>query len=394
MLFWILVAFLTAAVAIVLLLPLLRAGRGPDAIDAHDAEVYRDQLDELGRDEAAGLIGRDEAELARAEIARRLIAAEARKAKAGPATARHRNRLAQAAIIVLLPAIGLCLYVSQGRPELPAQPLAARLADPGNDINVLIARAEGHLAENPDDGAGWDLLAPIYFRNGRIEDSVNAYREALRTLGVSAQRLDGYAEALIALSGGIVTKDAREALEQSRTLDADNPRTRYYLALALEQEGRGEEARAAYEALAKTSPADAPWLPLVNRHIAALAAGAPPQASQTPQAPPSGQLPSLAAAPGNPTAEDIDAAEGMDAEGRKQMIMGMVDSLAGRLKDDPDNFEGWMRIIRSYMVLDQRQAAEAALVEALKSFPPESENGRQLLALADQLQIKAEVSGQ
>ena len=117
MLFWILVAVLTAAVAIVLLLPLLRAGRDADSAEAHDAEVYRDQLDELQRDEAAGLIGRAEAELARAEIARRLIAASghgqaAPEAAASPASERRRNRLAQVVVVVLLPAIGLCLYLS------------------------------------------------------------------------------------------------------------------------------------------------------------------------------------------------------------------------------------------------------------------------------------------
>lgn len=376
MLFWILVAVMTAAVAAVLLLPLLRAGRSADIADAHDAEVYRDQLDELSRDQATGLIGADEAELARAEIARRLIAAKGREAKAGPATSERRNRLAQVAIMVLFPAIGLGLYLAEGSPDLPAQPLAARLAEPGNDLNILIARAERHLVDNPDDGAGWELLAPIYFRNGRIEDSANAYREAIRVLGASPERLDGYAEVLIALADGIVTKDAREVLQQSEALDAKNPRTRYYLALALEQEGRREEAKAAFEALVKDSPADAPWLSLVNRHVAALGG----DAEQV--------------APGNPTEQDVAAAGEMNAEDRKQMIAGMVESLAGKLKEDPDNFEGWTRLIRSYVVLDQREAAAEALRTALKSFPPESEKGKQLLALAGELAIVAEGNGQ
>lgn len=393
MLFWILVAVLTAAVAIVLLLPLLRAGRDADSAEAHDAEVYRDQLDELQRDEAAGLIGRAEAELARAEIARRLIAASghgqaAPEAAASPASERRRNRLAQVVVVVLLPAIGLCLYLLQGRPELPAQPLAARLAAPGNDLNILLAKAERHLAENPDDGAGWELLAPIYARNGRLEDAANAYSQAIRILGGSTERLDGHAETLIALADGVVTKDAREVLEQSLALDAQNPRTRFYLALALEQEGKRDEARGAFEALAKDSPAEAPWLPLVNRHIASLGGNAAGQGA--------GQDPARAEndAPGGPTEEDVAAAGEMDAQGRQQMIEGMVDSLAARLKENPDNFEGWMRIIRSYVVLDQRRAAEEALALALKSFPPESDNGRQLLALAGELRITAGGDGQ
>ncbi len=373
MLFWILVAILTAAVAAVLLLPLLR--RPPAAANdaGHDVEVYRDQLEELKRDEATGLIGANEAELARAEVARRLIAASKAEAKEKARTS-GRNRLAQAFVIVMLPAIGLCLYLATGRPDLPAQPLAERLANPGNDINILIARAENHLARNPDDGAGWDLLAPIYYRSSRMEDSANAYAQAIRLLGESPERLDGYAEALIALADGVVTADARKPLEASLKLKPDNPRTRYYFALALEQEGKKPEARAAFEALAKDSPADAAWLPLVNKHIAALGDGAGGAA---------GPL-------GNPSADDVAAAEDMSTGDRQQMIAGMVESLAAKLQENPDNFEGWMRIIRSYVVLDQRPKAEAALQTALKTFPADSENGKQLLALARDLSISVE----
>ena len=378
MFFWILVAIMTAAVAVVLLLPLLR--RPPVAAgDAdHDVEVYRDQLDELKRDEATGLIGATEAELARAEVARRLIAASKAEATGRATPAERRNRLAQAFVILLLPAIGLCLYVTTGRPDLPAQPLAERLSNPGNDISILIAKAENHLARNPDDGAGWDLLAPIYYRSGRVEDAANAFSQAIRLLGPTPERLDGYAETLIAQSNGIVTAEARARLQQSLTLKADNPRAEYYLALALEQEGKRADARAAFEAMVKEAPADAPWLPLVNRHIAGLAGG-------------EGGV--VAGTLGNPTADDVAAAQDLSAGDRQQMIAGMVESLAAKLQENPDNIEGWTRIIRSYVVLDQRPKAEAALQTALKTFPADSDNGKQLLALARDLSISAEGSG-
>jgi cytochrome c-type biogenesis protein CcmH len=378
MFFWILVAIMTAAVAAVLLLPLLR--RPVVAADdaGHDVEVYRDQLEELRRDEATGLIGATEAELARAEVARRLIAASKAEAKGRVSPAERRNRLAQAFVILLLPAIGLCLYIATGRPDLPAQPLAERLANPGNDISVLIAKAENHLARNPDDGAGWDLLAPIYYRSGRVEDSANAFSQAIRLLGPTPERLDGYAETLIAQSNGIVTAEARARLEQSLALKADNPRAEYYLALALEQEGKRAEARAAFEAMVKEAPADAPWLPLVNRHIAGLAGG---------------EGGAVAGTLGNPTADDVAAAQDLSAGDRQQMIAGMVESLAAKLQENPDNIEGWTRIIRSYVVLDQRPKAEAALQTALKTFPADSDNGKQLLALARDLSISAEGSG-
>ena len=376
MLFWILVAILTAAVAAVLLLPLMRAAEPLPSRHSHDIEVYRDQLGELARDREAGLIGSEEAELARAEIARRMLAASAADQAVAERTPKRllSNRLAQAFIFLCLPAVGLCLYLTTGSPGVPAQPLAARLADPGDDVNILIAKAENHLALNPQDGAGWDLLAPIYMRHGRVDDAVAAYDRAIRLLGPTPARMGGYAEALVAQAGGLVTSEAQNALQKALALDPDDPRSAFYLALGLKQEGKHTDALAAFRKLAERSPADAPWLSLVNQHIAELAAA------------PAGPGP---AAPGNPAPGDIAAAEEMNAGDRQAMIRGMVDSLASRLKEDPANLEGWMRLIRSYVVLDQRDRAKNALRDGLRAFPETGEQGKQLLALARELGIDA-----
>ncbi|MBW9052931.1 c-type cytochrome biogenesis protein CcmI [Rhizobium mesosinicum] len=381
MLFWILVAVLTAAVAAILLYPLLRGAKAAEDTRAGEAAVYRDQLRELDRDLSSGLISADEADYARAEIGRRLIAvsgtvtAEARK------PARH-HRLTEAFIVLLLPVIGLCLYINTGRPDLPSQPLEARLANPGNDMAVLVAKAERHLAQNPDDGKGWDVLAPIYFGTMRLSDAETAYRNAIRLLGPSPARLDGLAETLMAISEGVVTEDARKVLEQSLALEPNNPRARFYVALSMEQAGRPEEARDAFEALAKVSPADAPWLPLVNEHIAKN--GGTVAAQVPPATPPS--------VPGGPSAEDVAAAATMRSGDRQQMIRGMVESLDAKLSADPDNFEGWMRLIRSYAVLADKEHAADALKRGLAAFPASGDQGRQLLALAKELGIAPERS--
>ncbi|OCP36795.1 c-type cytochrome biogenesis protein CcmI [Ensifer sp. LC163] len=378
MLFWILVATLTAAVAAVLILPLLRAAAPASSPHSHDIEVYRDQLDELTRDQESGLISGDDAELARAEVARRLLAAGEidRTAEPVATTRRGFNILAQAFVLLCLPAIGLCLYLFTGSPGVPAQPLAARLADPGADINILIARAENHLAQNPNDGAGWEVLAPIYMRNGRVEEAVTAYDSAVRLLGPTPARLGGYAEALITLSGGLVTTEAQSALRRSLAIDPNDPRSEFYLALGLKQEGKKDEALAAFNRLIAGSPADAPWVPLVKQHVAELSGGAAGNAA--------------GAAPGNPSADDIAAAQDMSAGDREEMIRGMVESLARRLKEDPANAEGWARLIRSHVVLDQRDQAAAALKESQKTFPADGEQGKQLLALARELGIETD----
>ncbi|NKL01474.1 c-type cytochrome biogenesis protein CcmI [Rhizobium leguminosarum bv. viciae] len=395
MLFWILVAVMTAALAVILLYPLLRGAKAAENIRAGEAAVYRDQLRELDRDLNGGLITPEEADYARAEIGRRLIAVSADEPAETPKPARH-HRFTEAFVLLLLPVLGLCLYLTTGRPDLPSQPLEARLENPGNDVAVLITKAERHLAEKPDDGKGWDVLAPIYFRTMRVNDAQLAYRNAIRLLGPSPVRLDGLAETLMAASDGVVTEEARQVLEQSLTLEPDNPRARFYIALSMEQAGRPDEARQAFEALAKQSPDDAPWLPLVNEHIA-MNGGAKPGANPAapganPAAPGAGPAAPGAgsAAPGNPTQQDVAAAETMSAGDRQQMIRGMVESLDAKLNEDPNNFEGWMRLVRSYAVLNDKDRAAGALKRGLAAFPPPGEQGRQLLALARELGIATE----
>ncbi|UXT21749.1 c-type cytochrome biogenesis protein CcmI [Agrobacterium tumefaciens] len=368
--FWIVVAILTAAVAIVLMYPLMRKTEAPQTRRDGEVAVYRDQLAELDRERAAGLIGDTEADYARAEIGRRLLAAAEAEEQSGKETRPRRHNLAASLITVLLPALGLCLYIWNGSPEVPDMPLEARLEKPGNDMNLLVARAERHLAQNPEDGAGWDILAPIYFKTLRLGDAELAYRNALRILGPSAERLTGLGETLVAGNDGIVIEAARDAFAEAEELKPGNPRARFYLALSLEQAGKAEEARAAFTALAADAPAGAPWLPLVREHIARTGGAATP------------------AAPG-PTAEDMAAAKDMTATDRQAMIEGMVASLDAKLKENPADFEGWMRLVRAYSVLKNEAKAGEALRAGLKAFPPEGEQGRQLLALAKELGVSA-----
>lgn len=382
--FWIIVAILTAAVAVVLMYPLMRKAEVPVATESGEVAVYKDQIAELERERKGGLISDSEAEYARAEIGRRLLAADAKKDTAtGEVVTKHSNhKVASAFVTVLLPAFGLCLYLLTGSPEKPDMPLEARLANPGNNMSLLVAKAERHLAENPEDGAGWDILAPIYFRTMRLGDAELAYRNAIRIQGPNSDRLIGLGETMVAANDGIVTEDARSAFQEGLRLNATNPRARFYVGLAYEQAGKTQEALAAFESLVKDSKQDSPWVPLVNEHIAVLKQGNGPTADKA-QAQTGEGL-------GNPSAEDVANAESMNAEDRQAMILGMVESLDARLREDPNNFEGWMRLIRSYAMIKNEAKAEDALKTGLKSFPAEGEQGKQLLALAKELGLSLE----
>ncbi|PLK69566.1 c-type cytochrome biogenesis protein CcmI [Rhizobium sp. TH135] len=403
MLFWIISALLTVIVAVVLLSPLLRASARATRYDEGEAAVYRDQLRELERDKAGGLISAEDADYARAEIGRRLLAIAGREktggegdelaleAAAGGRSKRRRYTFSQAFILICLPVIGLAGYLEIGSPGTPDAPLAARIENPGDDVDLLVAKVEQHLAGNPGDGNGWNVLAPVYFRIGRLDDAELAYRNAIRILGPDAERMNGLGETIVVRNDGIVTDDAQMAFQAALKLEPNNPRADFYLALALEQSGRRTEALAAFQAIAAASPPTAPWMALVNQHIAANSTGVPlANAPAIAAAPPQAPAAANPAAPGNPSADDIANAQAMSEADRGEMIRGMVASLDARLKEDPNNFEGWMRLVRSYAMLKDQARAEAALKDGLKAFPADGAEGQQLIAMAKELGLDVE----
>lgn len=399
MLFWIISALLTVIVAVILLSPLMRASARATRYDEGEAAVYRDQLRELERDKAAGLISAEDADYARAEIGRRLLAIAGRDKASGegdelvpdtvdaPTAKRRGYTLSQAFILLCLPVIGLAGYLEIGSPGTPDSPLAARIENPGDDVDLLVTKVERHLATNPEDGNGWNVLAPVYFRLGRFDDAELAFRNAIRILGPDAERMNGLGETVVMRSDGIVTDDAQMAFQAALKLEPNNPRADFYLALALEQSGRRAEALVAFQNIAKASPPTAPWMPLVNQHIAANSGGAPSANAPAATAAAGDTAP---AAPGNPTAEDIANAQTMSEGDRSEMIRGMVANLDARLKEDPNNFEGWMRLVRSYAMLKDMDRAEAALKDGLKAFPPAGSEGQQLMAMARELGLDVE----
>ncbi|MDR9808531.1 c-type cytochrome biogenesis protein CcmI [Rhizobium hidalgonense] len=371
MIIWILFAVVTTATTAALMHP-LSSGRLRPLKDGLDAHVYRDQLIELEKELASRQIDVDEYELAKAEAARRLFKAVERPQASGGSRRSHGP--IRLAVAVFLPLLSIGLYVSLGSPELQSRPLQARLADPGQDLQILVKKTQDHLVRNPEDGRGWDAIAPVLLKMGRADDAAEAYRSAIRILGPSVTRLDGLSQALMAHSNGIVEEEVRGVLQSLLKLDPANPRARFYIALDLEQEGRTADAVAAFESIAVKSRANAPWLPLVNEHIARNG-GTPLTATDK----------SLA----NPSKEDVASAENVQAD-RQQMIRGMVESLDAKLRTDPNNIEGWMRLVRSYAVLNDKDRAAGALKRGLAAFPAGSEQGRQLLALANELGIATE----
>jgi cytochrome c-type biogenesis protein CcmH len=350
---WFVLALMTAAAIFAVLWPL-----GRDAArlrSGSDLAVYRDQLEEIQRDQAAGLIGAGEAASAEVEISRRLIAAADAEAAApqivpGAAAGRRRKMVAAMALVVL-PAVAVGFYLTIGSPLISEQS-SAQFSAQRPSIEQLVEQVEARLAQNPNEGRGWEVLAPIYLRLGRFDDAVKARRQALALDGESAERYAGLAEALIAAANGVVSADALAALNSAVALDAEHVKARFYLGLAAEQDGRTRDAIAIWRALLEAAPPDAPWLATVRGELARVGGGEPPGAGN----------------PAGPNEEQIAAAGKLSPEQRIAMVKGMVDRLAARLDKDGSDIDGWLRLVRSYMVLGQRDRAIAAAGQARRAL--------------------------
>ena len=357
---WLILALMTAAALGAVIWPLARARTLPVA--GSDLAVYRDQLEEIERDRADGRIGHDEFEAARVEVSRRLLGAANTTGPDTPEATPRRGRRIAALIgaIVAVPLIAGLLYTVLGSPDLPGVPIAGRDSgdEQANSIAALIARIETHLEENPKDGRGWEVLAPVYMKLERYDDAVKARRNALSLLGATAEREVDLGEALTSAAGGVVTGDAKAAFERSAALEADNFKAMFYLGLSAQQDGNGGEAARIWRNLIAKAPADAPWLTVVRQSLA--------------------RVEGPGATPPGPQPDDLAAAGEMTPGARNQMIRGMVERLATRLHEDGSDVDGWLRLLRAYMVMSERDRAKAAAGEARGALAREPEKLKRL----------------
>jgi cytochrome c-type biogenesis protein CcmH len=355
---WLVLFLMTAAAIFAVLWPLSR--RAP-LVAGSDIAVYRDQLDEIERDRVAGLIGEREAETARIEVSRRIIAAADADEPAATAGSPWRRRAVALMALIVVPLGAASVYLLLGSPQLPGQPQAARRDLPADhrSITDLVGRVEAHLEQNPEDGRGWEVLGPVYMRLGRYDDAVRARRNVLRLLGANAAREADLGEALTGAANGVVTAEAKKAFDRAAAIDPADFRARYFQGLAAEQDGRPKAAAKIWRTLLAGAPADAGWTGFVRESLARVDPGA------------------AAVQPG-PSTGDIAAANEMSPEQRDAMVRGMVARLAERLKQDGADVDGWLRLVRAYMVLGDNDQARAAAGNARKALASDPDKLRRI----------------
>jgi cytochrome c-type biogenesis protein CcmH len=362
--FWLLAAILCLATVVMLLAvkapgAAAQAGRSEGAL-----AIYKDQLSELDRDVAAGVVGVDEAEAQRIEISRRLLTAGREVSAATPTSQRFPKLL-----VLAVPLLAGAVYFQLGSWGLPDVPRQQRLAaaETTNDWEALIARVEQALEKNPDDIEGWQLLVPNYLSMGRYQDAARAMGRIAEITGPTAELYANMAEALVADNKGLMTAQTVKIASEALKLDPKHPKAMFFSALGLAQEGKTAEAKATYTALLALAPANAPWKATIENELAKLQpSAAAPQISE----------------------EQMQGAAGMAPEERTAMIRGMVDGLDEKLKTNPDDAEGWLRLIRARTVLKEIDKAAVALATARTTFATKPDQMKALDDLAKELNLK------
>lgn len=361
MLLWVVLALMTGAAVMAVLWPLSTKATGALS-GREDLGFYRHQLAEIGRDVERGLLSVGEAEGARTEAGRRLLRAQSTIDRSSPTTgepALRRRRAASALTLSIVPLVGLAVYGALGSPHLLMKAPVQLSGAPEANLAGALAEIEAHLGRHPDDRRGWEVIAPIYLREGRFEDAGRAYSNLIRLAGDDAERLTGYGEALVGRGEGVVSADARDVFDRALKLDPQSPKARFYLALAAEQDGDPGRARDAYQSIVAAAPPDAPWLPVVRSRLAALT-------------------------------DRGKAVAGSGAVTERPEINVMVEGLDARLLAKGGSEPEWARLVRSYVVLGHLEKARDRLARAKVALQGEPEAGAHLDHLARDLGLSTQ----
>jgi cytochrome c-type biogenesis protein CcmH len=374
MLFLLVFAAVALGVVTAVCLPLLRGAPTVADRGSFDRVVYRDQLKEVERDLARGVLNPAEADSVRLEIQRRLLSAEATSPGRKTWSAPSPLLAGIAALLIVGGATGL--YVRLGAPSLPDAPFAERIAQqaapdaaPHLDMRQAAQALEQKLLADPSNAEGWVLYARTQSMLGDWQKAGAAYRHAIDLGQKGPEVLAAYGETLVLAADGIVPPAAHDAFTQALAADPKSEVARYYLALADGQAGEEQRAIDLWLALAADIADDSPMRESIARAIAEAAKAGrltpPPLPKGTP---PAQQQDATEAQPG-PNQDQTTAAAQMSEAERNQMIRGMVAQLAAHLQTQPNDLEGWLRLGRSYAVLDEPDKSVDAFEHAAKLKP-------------------------
>ncbi|MDB5403454.1 MAG: c-type cytochrome biosis protein CcmI, partial [Rhodopila sp.] len=356
-----LLALLAFGALLPIVAPLLRGSRPVPTRASFDQAVYRDQLLELDRDIARGLITPIEANAARLEIQRRLLASD-KQPVAPPRLSR--SPVLAVIVFVVIAAGSVSSYLWLGAPGLPDEPFRGRKAEVAQEHNrSSLQRAAdtlgAKLKQSPSDASGWLLYGRTLAMLSEWNGAEDAFRHAIDLGQTSPDVVGDHAEMMVLQAGGTVTPAAEAAFRQVLQADPTNGLARYYLAIAAMQAGEPRKAIDGLQALLAELPADSPLRGQLGQKVAEAARTAGIAVPELAKGASSGPASSAGgssqaggpARAGGPDAKAVADAANMTDEQRQAMVRGMVASLAAKQAAEPSNLDGWLRLGRAYAVL-------------------------------------------
>lgn len=388
---WFFIALMICVALGVVLAPLVRGPRGTAARAGFDLAVYKDQLREIDDEVARRTLAPEDADAARGEIKRRMLAVPKEDAAGDMGTPR-----ALAVAVALLTSVGaVSIYLSQGEPNLPGHafladgPGAAATAGADGrpllpDVESLTAQLAARLEKNPGDAEGWRMLGWSYFNIERYADAETAYARAVALSPNDADLHSAYAEAAIRAASGLVTPHARKIVDDTLALNPKDPRARFFRGLAFEQDKKLRQALDLWVAVVKDGPPDAEWMPGLRERVTTLARALDIEPASLMPAPPlaASVVPETTA---GPSQAQVDAAAALPPEAQQAMVDDMVQGLARKLEANPKNLEGWLMLARSRKALGDSRAAGAALARARQEFAGDAPALQRIAAAARDL---------
>jgi len=283
--------------------------------------VYRDQLAEIDQEIESGVLTQEQAGAARAEVHRRMLAAEDAELNAAGKPARTNGRIARiaimAAIVVVPPAGAAIIYGVLGSPHLPGMAYAWRVKhDPQFTALTAAAEMAAKVQQHPT-VTGYQQLADVYFSSRNYQQAADADRHAIQLGATDAASWSELGEAEV-MANDAVVPEALMAFTKALSIDSRSERARFYIGMAEAQIGDRRKAVAIWRDLERTSPSDAPWLPMLRDHMASVSKdGGFDPASIPPSAPDPAAMSASLAAMGQAMQPpgDAVAAGGMGAAG-------------------------------------------------------------------------------
>jgi cytochrome c-type biogenesis protein CcmH len=390
--FWLAAALMCGLAVALLLQGLARRGGESESRDAYDLRIYRDQLSEVARDRERGVLNEQQAASLEAEIGRRILdAARAGETMAAKTQRGSAAKIVSVALMVAVPAVTLALYLPLGRPDLPAQPLAARdLPSPEETQRIItaVANLARELQDDPDDLQGWVLLGEAYRRLGRPRDAVEPFRRAVALSGGAPELNARLGESIVEANQGTVLREAELAFRAVLERAPGDRQSMYYLGWARAQAGDAKGAINWWAAMLEGAPDDAPWAAGLRATIAESARniGLSYEQAIAQAAPPPMPAPVAASeSPRGPTAEQVETISRLGADEQSAMIATMVESLRARLAENPEDWQGWLVLARSSRVLQQGVESARALAQAAVAAPNTDAAGVALVEEAVQI---------